>query len=164
MGTFARISLIPMYDSKNTVDSIHEWHSRARPTPDEKAFNVQLGCHFEEIAEQLESLSFKFQGWPEILGKNSNAFSSVKMLADGLKSGRVTASILNRKEFLDSVGDQVVTGIGAAYCANMDVVEAIRRIDDSNWSKFVNGQPVFNEQGKIAKPDTYKAPNLEGLY
>lgn len=33
-------------------------------------------------------------------------------------------------------------------------------VDRSNWSKFVDGKPVFNEQGKIAKPESYSPPNL----
>ena len=63
-----------------------------------------------------------------------------------------------------AIADQVVTGIGAAYCAQMNAPLAIERVDISNWSKFVNGKPEFNKQGKIAKPKTYKEPDLEGCY
>jgi len=39
-----------------SVDSIEMWHKRARPNPTDKDFNVQLGCHFEEIVEMLDAL------------------------------------------------------------------------------------------------------------
>ena len=35
-------------------------------------------------------------------------------------------------------------------------------VSRSNWSKFVDGQPQFDENGKIAKPSTYRKPDLTG--
>ena len=39
------------------TDPIEMWHHRCRPHPTVADFNVQLGCHFEEIAELIETLS-----------------------------------------------------------------------------------------------------------
>lgn len=150
--------------NKHIIESIHQWHKLARPNPDDKAFQVQLGCHFEEIAEMIETISLKSDGWSPIEGKNCAAFLAIKELADALKNNEAIASITNRKGFIDSIADQVVTGIGAAYCAGMKPVLALERVDTSNWSKFVEDRPVFNEQGKIAKPLTYQKPNLKGCY
>lgn len=145
----------------DTIASITEWHKRARPTPDNKAFQVQLGCHFEEIAEQLNTIIGVDRAFDQQI---NTARSLLTYLADSLKSGEQMVSIINRKEFLDAVADQVVTGIGAAYCAGMKPVEALICVDASNWSKFVDGFPVFNEQGKIAKPPTYQPVDLTGCY
>ena len=38
---------------------------------------------------------------------------------------------------------------------------ALAEVNRSNWSKFVDGAPVFDANGKIAKPATYSKPNLE---
>jgi hypothetical protein len=145
---------------------IEDWHRKARPNPTEQNFNVQLGCHFEEIAEQIETLSFTSnEDFPLIKGEDSSAYFYIKTLADMLKEGKINAIIDDRKGFLDSVGDQVVTGIGSAYCANMKATEAIRRINTSNWSKYdSDGNPIFNANGKIAKGPDYKEPDLEGCY
>ena len=145
----------------NTVASINTWHALARPNPDDQAFQVQLGCHFEEIAEQLAELVGNDDGFEEEL---QSAYLAVINVATKLKNHVATVNIINRKLFLDSVADQVVTGIGVAHCAKMDAVTAIDRVDQSNWSKFVDGKPVFNEKGKIAKPETYREPDLEGCY
>lgn len=145
----------------NTVASINTWHALARPNPDDQAFQVQLGCHYEEIAEQLAELIGNDDEFESDLQK---AYSAVINVATKLKNHVATTSIINRKRFLDSVADQVVTGIGVAHCAKMDAVTAIDRVDRSNWSKFVDGKPVFNEKGKIAKPATYREPDLEGCY
>ena len=92
------------------------------------------------------------------------AVQAIETLAKDLKEGRVKVAALNRKEFLDAIADQVVTGIGVGHCAGMQTAHAVRRVDTSNWSKFIDGQPVFDANGKIAKPDSYQPPNLEGLY
>lgn len=142
-----------------SIESINLWHSRARPTPDAAQFNVQLGCHLEEIVEMLGTFELTRGA-----GDMRDALEALNRIATRLKANEISATITNRKEFLDSVVDQVVTGVGAAYCAGMNAPEAIRRGDSSNWSKFVDGQPVFDENGKIAKPATYKPVDLTGLY
>lgn len=148
-----------------SVDLIHMWHKRARPTPDARAFNVQLGCHFEEIAEMMETLVVHTPG-NHIRGQLTALHTELKKYANGLKSGGIVVSIDNRKEFLDALCDQVVTSIGAAYCANMNPSEAIRRVNMSNWTKVdtVTGEFVRDGNGKIMKPSNYLPPNLEGTY
>lgn len=143
------------------IESIDLWHKRARPNPTPENFNVQLGCHFEEIAEMFDALAFDFQ----TAHLASEAHSYVKLLAARLKSGEANAKIYGRADFLDSIADQIVTGIGTAHCAKMDGVTALMRVNTSNWSKFDDeGNPIFNESGKIAKGPKYAPPDLEGLY
>lgn len=144
-----------------SIESINLWHSRARPTPDAAQFNVQLGCHLEEIVEMLGTFELESHLTNSVLRESVN---NLDWLAKRLKANMSTATITNRKEFLDAIADQVVAGVGAAYCAGMNAPEAVRRVDSSNWSKFVDGQPVFDENGKIAKPATYKPVDLTGLY
>jgi hypothetical protein len=143
-----------------TIEAIELWHKRARPEPTDKDFNVQLGCHFEEIVEMMDTLEL-----PDAPGALSEARDVMYMLADWLKKGIVSAQITNRKEFLDSIADQVVTGIGAAYCAGMKAADACDRVNASNWSKFDhNGQPIRDANGKIKKGPNYQPPVLDGLY
>lgn len=144
----------------NTLTTINIWHRRARPEPTEANFNVQLGCHLEEIAEMLDTLAAN----PTAERSFIDLKIYVKGFAEGLKRGEVTMGITDRKEFLDSMADQVVTAVGVGHCANMDVPAACERVDNSNWSKFVDGQPQFNEHGKITKGPYYAPPDLEGLY
>ena len=145
----------------SAIESIDLWHTRARPQPTPEHFNVQLGCHFEEIEEMFDALAFDF----DTAHIASEARAYVKLLAERLKSGKGNAAIHGRKDFLDSIADQVVTGIGTAHCAGMDGRTAVVRVNQSNWSKYDDdGQPIFNEHGKIAKGPRYAPPDLEGLY
>lgn len=144
-----------------SFDAVELWHKRARPEPSKNDFNIQLGCHFEEIAEMMAVLAFDFK----VTQYAVELERSLNIIANMLKQGMTTCTIADREEFLDSIADQVVTGIGTAYCAGMKPSIAISEVNQSNWSKFdQDGQPIRNEQGKIAKGPNYKKPNLDGLY
>lgn len=142
-----------------SIESIELWHRRGRPDPTPREFDIQLGCHLEEIVEMLAVLN---------LSQNDTlvrARGALHWLADGLKQGRLSADITNRKEFLDAVADQIVTGVGCAHCAGMKAAEATERVNVSNWSKYdVDGNPVFDDNGKIKKGPGYTPPDLTGLY
>ena len=145
-----------------SIEAIELWHKRARPEPSFEDFNVQLGCHFEEITEMLIALTGED-------GITNNKLSEMRMfmmsLAEGFKSGRFKAYASNRREFLDALADQVVTAVGVGYCDKMQITEAVKQVNESNRSKFdYKGYPIFNENGKIAKGPTYKQPELDGLY
>jgi predicted HAD superfamily Cof-like phosphohydrolase len=142
-----------------SIESIELWHRRGRPDPTPREFDIQLGCHLEEIVEMLAVIN---------LTQNDTlvrARGALHWLADGLKQGRLSADITNRKEFLDAAADQIVTGVGVAHCAGMRIVEATEKVNLSNWSKYdVDGNPIFDENGKIKKGPGYAPPDLTGLY
>lgn len=144
-----------------TIENITEWHRRARPTPDDKAFNVQLGCHLEEVAEMIADLKFKTSVFADTRGKDTEMYKGLMMFADLLKLGRLSAEPLDRENFLKELCDQVVTAAGVAHCAGINMPSALKEVDLSNWSKFVDGQPVFDKNGKISKPDSYRKPDLQ---
>jgi hypothetical protein len=148
----------------NTLAEIVAWHKKVRPTPDSTAFNVQLGCHFEEIAEMLESLAPRhYDG----LDQRNEALWAVQELAENLKNGTLELVLVagNRKDFLDSLADQIVTAVGVGYCADMDVPAACHAVSFSNFSKFDSyDNPIFDANGKVTKGPNYVEPDLGGLY
>lgn len=143
-----------------TLRKIEQWHQKARPQPDRKAFNVQLGCHLEEIAEMLDSLDGDRSA--------SNDLTVLTILlektASSLKNGRTTFTVKDRKGLLDSLADQIVTAVGVGHCAGMHITEACEQVNTSNWSKFINGEPIFDANGKVKKAEEYREPDLTGLY
>jgi NTP pyrophosphatase (non-canonical NTP hydrolase) len=145
-----------------SIDIITLWHERARPKPTPQDVNVQLGCHLEEIGEMLDTLTGGDEFSHALLVRVN---ATVYKLATALKSGNAGVYIQNRQEFLDALADQIVTATGVGYCARMNVTEAVRRVNDSNWSKFgVDGHPLRDMHGKISKGPNYQPPNLERLY
>jgi hypothetical protein len=134
-----------------TIENIHKWFAEAVPTPTDKSKLVQLGVHFEEVAEMLRALPFADDLTAEYLETLSSRLKTTQPFAE-----------LNpdRKELLDALCDQIVTAIGVAYMFNLDIVDGLKEVNDSNWSKFENGKAVFDENGKIKKGAGYFKPDL----
>lgn len=147
------------------IASVELWFKRAVPTPTDKNRDVQLGCHLEEVVEMLACISV-FSGTAEGMETLNKASDALHVLAEGLKKGTLTHSVNDRKEMLDAICDQLVTGTGVAHMHRMNAAEGLTRVNASNWSKFdENGQPIFDANGKIAKNQaTYFKCDLEGLY
>lgn len=144
------------------IESIKLWFSRAVPQPTSKNFNVQVGVHFEEVVEMLDTL----KGVDDVTDDAvERARNSLRLLSVRLKQGEGEVTIFTRKGYLDALCDQIVTATGCGHMANMDVVTAIKRVNDSNFSKFsADGTPIFDANGKIAKGPSYHKPDLGGLY
>lgn len=145
-----------------SIDYIKMWHEKTRPDPSPADFNITAGVHFEEVAEMLASVRGGDEYSDLMFDRLHTALTTVAL---GLKQGTIKMVVRDKQDFLDSLCDQIVTSVGVGHCAKMNITEAIRRVNASNWSKFdIDGGPIYNEHGKIMKGPNYKAPDLEGLY
>jgi len=45
----------------------------------------------------------------------------------------------------------------------LNILDGLTEVNRSNWSKFVDGKPLFDENGKIKKGPGYSKPDLSGL-
>lgn len=139
----------------NIIHSIKNWFQAAVPEPTDKSRAVQIGCHYEEVAEMAGSFG-------DLL--TDNALAST---ADIYKAvNPVVLGVLlkpNRKELLDSLCDQIVTAIGVAHMFGMDIEGALAEVDRSNWSKAEGGKFQFDANGKIMKPASYSPPVLDSF-
>lgn len=134
-----------------------QWFEAAVPNPTDKNFQVQLGVHFEEISEMLEALT----GDTEQTSKRlEDLAADLSVLGNQLKTGRVSALVRSHEEFLDALVDQRVTATGVGHMLGYDMEGADKEVDRSNFSKFVDGKPIFDINGKIMKGPDYTAPEL----
>ena len=134
------------------ISDIKGWFELAVPTPTDKNRAVQLGCHFEEVAEMLAAIGETFIAERlALIATQYKKDSAVEINEPGL----------DRTELLDALCDQIVTAVGMAHMFGLDIDGALVEVTRSNYSKFVDGKPVFDANGKIAKPATYSKPNLE---
>lgn len=141
------------------IQSIYGWFVKARPMPGDKEMHVQLGVHIEEVVEMLDEVSGMN---PTIRALISSAKAANHDLAEYLKANQSVVYVkdTNRVAFLDSLCDQIVTAVGVAHHAGFDIIGGLNEVDRSNWSKFVDGSPIFLENGKIAKGPDYFKPEL----
>lgn len=140
------------------LSDTHGWFKLAVPEPTLKNLQVQLGVHFEEVHEMLVEVSGKDERTITLLAK---AEDGLLALANHLKQNtEVVVSLPDRRAVLDAVCDQLVTATGVAYMMGMDPLGGLAEVNRSNWSKFVDGKPNFNENGKILKGEGYSPPDL----
>ena len=136
------------------------WHELARPEPTTEDQSVQLGCHLEEVGEMLEVIRY---AEPHLYAGRQLPVYNIEYFADVLKEAYTPLSIEDRAKFADALADQIVTAIGVAHVYGIDIYKAFKRVNDSNWSKFEDGKPVFDENGKIKKGKHYQPANLSDL-
>ena len=137
------------------IYSIKKWFEVAKPEPTVKDASVQIGCHYEEVAEMANALlDYKIKERAE------NAANTYKDADDYFTDFLEYLTESQRIYILDALCDQIVTAVGVAYMMGMDIEGALAEVNRSNWSKFEGGVPVFNEQGKIAKGAEYTPPEL----
>lgn len=138
----------------NHIVAIKNWFTLAVPTPTDKNRAVQIGVHFEEVAEMAVAL---FPGDSEIARLLDAKAAYFKRDYPGVFDGH------DRTELLDALCDQIVTAVGVAHMFGLDIDGALAEVNRSNWSKFVDCKPVFDANGKITKPATYSPPDLSSF-
>lgn len=138
------------------IPQILFWFRKAVPAPEKKNFNTQTGVHFEEVAEMMDALKGDDAASEASLAAVRSALHD---FATDMKSGAVQVSVSDPVELTDAICDQIVTGVGVAHMAAIDIVPAVQEVADSNDSKFdADGKPIFNADKKIMKgPNYFKA-------
>ena len=142
--------------SNNLIGNIVDWFKAAKPEPTKKDALIQQGCHLEEVVEHLASMEVEIEGLEELSYdlKANTKNQSDDSIEDVMKT-------INNLDLLDAICDQIVTAVGVGYMMGFDVEGALKEVIRSNNSKMVDGKFIFDENGKIAKPDTFSEPNLK---
>lgn len=131
-----------------------KWFELAVPEPTLKSQMVQIGCHFEEVAEMMVELGNRHESLEidNLADYYKNLFTDSEHIAP--------LSLEKDIELLDSLCDQIVTALGVGYMFGFDMQKALAEVVRSNFSKFENGKPVFDDNGKIKKGANYTPPQL----
>lgn len=137
--------------------STDEWFAvvLANDAPGTDRFPVQLGCHLEEVAEMLKEIYLPTNELNQVV---EGACAFLIAIANALKSGNVRTAIDRPKAFEDSLLDQLVTGTGLLKMRGANVAESVARVDVANFTKFVDGKPVYKEGGKVGKGPNFWSP------
>lgn len=136
----------------DSISQTKKWMATAIPEPKSKNQHTQLGVHFEEVSELIQQLEPHDSQTSALL---MDAFYALERLANHLKQSDFVVSLRDRPAVLDSICDQIVTGVGIAHNYGMDVEGGMQEVNRSNFSKFEAGKPVFNENLKIIKGRFY---------
>jgi len=138
------------------IKDIKSWFEVAIPDPTIEQTCIQIGCHFEEFGEMVNSVNLGGTMMYAHVNEEANEF---KIDTSDYYIHKVEDC--DRKELLDSLCDQIVTAVGVAHMLGMDIEGALKEVNDSNHSKFEDGKAVFDDNGKITKGVNYRAPKLD---
>ena len=116
-----------------------------------------MGCHLEEVEEMLQTIYPNGSYDAELLQRAQDAITN---LANHMKRKDDAYRIDVSTNLLDSLADQIVTATGVGVFLGMNVPGALAEVNRSNYSKFENGEPVFNENKKVMKGKDYTPPDL----
>lgn len=116
-----------------------------------------MGCHLEEVEEMLQTIYPNGVYDAELLQRAQDALTN---LANHMKRRADAYRIDISTDLLDSLADQIVTATGVGTFLGMNVPGALAEVNRSNYSKFEDGEPVFNENKKVMKGKDYTPPDL----
>lgn len=149
----------PDFLTLSDIETTKAFFERVFPEPVVKNFHTQLGVHFEEVAEFVASLKGTDRVTQAML---TQVLVSTHALALHLKASDEVLEIADRVECLDGLCDQIVTAVGVAHMASLDIVGGFREVNRANFSKFDdNGLPIFDNNRKMIKGPRYSKPDLE---
>ena len=67
----------------------------------------------------------------------------------------------NLKEVADALTDILYVTYGAGYAYGIDLDQCFKEVQRANMSKLgEDGQPIYNDQGKVMKGPNYTKPDL----
>lgn len=148
------------FSDKSNFRRTADWLKAAGKQPgNQDHLSTQVGCHFEEICEQLDELIVT----GSVADNDSLMLVSTRLkgVAHRLKQGSTGIRIKDAVNFLDGLCDGEVTGNGVAYLAGYNKEEADRRVLFSNESKLnADGTAVILPGGKIGKSERFVKPFL----
>ena len=140
-----------------TLANTEAWFRKAVPNPTSKNISTQIGCHLEEVEEMLQTIYPNGSYDAELLQRAQDAITN---LANHMKRKDDAYRIDASTNLLDSLADQIVTATGVGTFLGMNVPGALAEVNRSNYSKFEDGKPVFNENKKVMKGKNYTPPDL----
>ena len=129
-----------------------KWFELAVPEPTIENICVQFGCDLEEQSEILRACNLP--SLAEEVESYANDFKAKKTWCMN------AINLIDKTELLDGLIDRQVTGLGLGYMLKMNMIAAANEVNRSNFSKFENGKPVFDDNGKIKKGANYTPPQL----
>lgn len=82
----------------------------------------------------------------------------IALLVEEMKEYLAAEQADNIVEIADGLADVVVIAYGTACAYGIDLDAVLAEVYRSNMSKVVDGEVIYNEMGKVTKPDTYSPP------
>lgn len=91
-------------------------------------------------------------------------WGAIDLIREEVEELEAAVSVDDDVEILDAAADIMFTLYGLVAKAGLDshLDEVFYEVIRSNWTKYVEN-PVYDENGKVGKPDTYEPPRIKEI-
>mgnify|MGYP001257768221 FL=1 len=87
-----------------------------------------------------------------------------ELIKEELDELKVALDKKDLKEVADALTDILYVTYGAGHAFGINLDKCFEEVQNSNMSKLgLDGQPIYNEKGKVMKGPNYYKPNLNKL-
>lgn len=144
------------------VQEVAEWNERFQHIPEDDDTREKMWRYDDDwrlLAVRLVQ---------EEVSELAEATAAQPVFTNNWKISNDVAMLPREKdvEVLDAIADILFTVFGVAAKAGLtELVEpAFKEVMRSNWTKMGPDGPEFYPSGKVAKPETYEAPDLRQFF
>ena len=117
--------------------------------------------NFEDVKKFMETFGQMVRTKPQFPNEKTMQlrFDLIKEELDELE---VAMKTKNLKEIADALTDILYVTYGAGYAYGINLDKCFKEVQRSNMSKLgKDGNPIFNDKGKVMKGPNYSEPNLK---
>ena len=148
----------------NDISQVRDWNKALGHIQD-----VEEGLRPADKRWGIGKVSVVYDETPKDVEKCSEDESKVRwgaidLIREEVDELETAVSVDDEVEMLDAVADIMFTLYGLVAKAGLDefVDESFYEVVRSNWTKHVEN-PVYDENGKVGKPDTYEPPRIKEI-
>ena len=116
--------------------------------------------NFEKVKTFMETFGQEVKNKPSFSSEKINnlRFDLIKEELDEFKEAMDNNDLL---EVADALTDILYVAYGAGHAFGIDLDKCFDEVQNSNMSKLgENGEPIYNESGKVMKGPNYFKPDL----
>jgi len=117
--------------------------------------------NFEDVRIFMKTYGQEVKTKP-IIPKDSVVLLRYKLIKEELDELQKALELKDLLEVADALTDILYVTYGAGHAFGIDLDKCFAEVQKSNMSKLgEDGQPIFNEHGKVMKGPNYFKPNLK---
>ena len=116
--------------------------------------------NFEKVGLFMKTFGQEVKSKPDFATNKINELR-VNLIVEELEELKVAVKNKDLKETVDALTDILYVTYGAGHAFGVDLDKCFQEVQNSNMSKLgKNGEPIYNESGKVMKGPNYFKPDL----
>tara|TARA_B110000438_G_scaffold300409_1_gene352740 strand:+ start:765 stop:1166 length:402 start_codon:yes stop_codon:yes gene_type:complete len=117
--------------------------------------------NFENVRSFMETFGQMVRSKPQFPDEKTMQLR-YELIKEELEELEAAMKTKNLKEIADALTDILYVTYGAGYAYGINLDKCFKEVQRSNMSKLgKDGNPIFNDKGKVMKGPNYSEPNLK---